>query len=167
MRLQQRLSQFCQSRVRVRSNHQLIRICPAFVRDRDSLASPDQAGAALPESLPAPHGVFTGVAIGKAVPTFHGLHGDAVARFVSAAIERLLQRRVCPGDQLGIAGKMQANRMQMIFESLNIFYRAEAQDGNFGHNRPASVILKSSNPIFYGSVPALGLSRAKDLIQFL
>src|SRR5580704_18579411 len=78
---------------RVRSDDDLIGIGAACVIDGGGFAAPDEFCAALAEALPAPDGVVAGVAVGRAVPAFHGIDGDAIADFDAAAIDRTEQRR--------------------------------------------------------------------------
>ena len=80
---------FCQAVARVRGDDDLIGICSAGVIDGGGFAAPDEFGAALAEALPAADGVVGGIAVGRAVPAFHGIDGDAVADFYVATVDRV------------------------------------------------------------------------------
>ena len=64
IRLDASISLFRQARIRVRRNHELIRIRPALVRHRDGFTSPNKARPAASETLPAAYGVFAGLPSG-------------------------------------------------------------------------------------------------------
>src|SRR5215469_4202153 len=78
VRPEQRVPQFRQPRVCMRADDELIRIRTPPVRDGDGFPSPDEAGTAGTEPSPPAKSVFAGVAVGKRVPAFHGLHGDTI-----------------------------------------------------------------------------------------
>src|SRR5580704_15480747 len=77
---------------RVRSDDDLIGIGAACVIDGGGFAAPDEFCAALAEALPAADGVVAGIAVGRAVPAFHGIDGDAIANFYIATLDGFEQR---------------------------------------------------------------------------
>src|SRR5580704_4671073 len=72
---------------RVWGDDDLIGIGAAGVIDGGGFAAPDELGAALAETLPSADGVVAGVAVGSAVPAFHGIDGDAVADLYIATLD--------------------------------------------------------------------------------
>src|SRR5579863_4389838 len=78
---------------RVWGDDDLIGIGAACVIDGGGLAAPDELGAALAETLPSTDGVVAGIAVGRAVPAFHGIDGDAIADFDAAALNRFEEGR--------------------------------------------------------------------------
>jgi len=117
----------------VRSDHELVRICASFVRDGNGFTAPNEFCGAASKALPAAESILTGVAVGKRVPTFHGLHGDAIGELESAAQQGPEQRRLRSGKQFGIAGNICADGVQVVLEALNVFHCAEAENRNCGH----------------------------------
>src|SRR5579872_5703277 len=79
---------------RVRRDDDLIGIGTAGVIDGGGFAAPDELGAALAEALPAADGVVAGIAVGRAVPAFHGIYGDAITDLYIATLDRFEERRV-------------------------------------------------------------------------
>ena len=141
----------------MRRDHELVWICPSFMRDGDGFTSPNEFCATVSETLPAAEGIFAGVAIRKRVPAFHGLHGDAIGELKSAAQQRPLQRRLRSGEQFRIAGDICADGLHVVLEALNFFHRAEAENGNRGHASAARLweseaaveptwVIKKRNP---------------------
>ena len=58
------------------------------VGNRYCFAPPDQFRAAAAEALPAPDCVRARIAIGQAIPAFHGLYRDPIADFISLRTKR-------------------------------------------------------------------------------
>jgi len=87
----------------------------------NGFAAPDEAGAGAAKPAPAAECVFAGIAIGERVPAFHGLDGDAVREFEAGMLQGPLERRFGPDQQLEVTGNVQAERLQMTLECLDIF----------------------------------------------
>src|SRR5579872_6529350 len=76
----------------VRGDDDLIGIGAAGVIDGGGFAAPDKFGAALTEALPAADGVVGGIAVGGAVPAFHGVDGDSIADLYVATLHGFEER---------------------------------------------------------------------------
>ena len=90
----------------VRGDDDLIWVRAACVIDGGGFATPDEFGAALAEALPAADGVVGGIAVGSAVPAFHGINGDAIADFYIATLDGFEERRARAVDFI-VAGEIE------------------------------------------------------------
>ena len=81
---------------------QLMRVGTAIRANGNSLAAPDQFGAALSKMLPAPGGQVRGPAVGGAVPSFHRQHTKSIPDWKTVELIRLLERRFRAVAQLAI-----------------------------------------------------------------
>jgi hypothetical protein len=72
---------------------ELIRIGAAFTANGDSLAAPNQFGAALAESEPAPFGIVGRSSVRSPVPSFHRENAPAVANLAAVPRNRRCERR--------------------------------------------------------------------------
>src|SRR5690606_14582339 len=67
---------------------ELVGISASFGDDGYRLAAPDQLGAAPAEVAPAPLGELTRIAVGGAVPAFHGEDREAITNVATADFQR-------------------------------------------------------------------------------
>src|SRR4051812_48780920 len=88
----QLLSQLCKTFLGGRSNKQLVRIRPSFLRYCNRFSSPDQFCAAPAKSSPAADRALRRIAISSSVPAFHGMRGYAISNPDFLAHQWLSQR---------------------------------------------------------------------------
>src|SRR5882724_1650076 len=99
----QNFPQLRESIPRVLRGNKLIWIRASSVRNGNRFSSPDQFPATLAKSLPPPDGMLAGIPIRSAIPSFHGVNGDAIADFNFSAHQRLSQRRSGAAHDFAVA----------------------------------------------------------------
>jgi len=88
----QNFPQLRESIPRVLRGNKLIWIRASSVRNGNCLPPPNQFPATLPESFPPPDGMLAGIPIRSAIPSFHGVNGDAISDLNFSAHQWLSQR---------------------------------------------------------------------------
>lgn len=121
-------SQRCQTFFGVRGNQQLVGIRASVFCNRDGLATPDQFPATAAKMTPPPQRVLGRIAIGRAIPAFHRLHGDVVADLDCAALNRSPQWRFTTHQNLVITRDRKLTRIHVLPELRNFLERPQAQN---------------------------------------
>src|SRR6185369_10547852 len=122
---------FAQSRqpvVSVGRCHKLIRISASFMGDCDGFSSPDQFRAASPKTLPSTQSARGWITVSCSIPALHRLHGNPVSYFDCTPDQRLQQRRFWSANQLAIAGNVQTQLPQVLFEAFDLFECAQPRN---------------------------------------
>src|SRR5512133_1450932 len=85
--------------------------------DCDGFSSPDQFRAASPKTLPSTQSARGWITVSSSIPALHRLHGNPVSNFDCTPDQRLQQRRFWSANQLAIAGNVQTQLPQVLFEA--------------------------------------------------
>src|SRR6266496_321842 len=117
----------------MRRHQELIRIGAPFMRDRNGFSAPDQFPTAATEALPPPERTLSGVAVGRGIPAFHGLHRDPVADFGLTADEGPSQRGLWPKSEFAIARNRQMQRTQMVLKMRHVLHTSQPQNRVCAH----------------------------------
>src|SRR5947209_11646114 len=99
-------SQLRQTLLSMFRHEQLIWIRASVRRNRDRFPSPNQFCSAGAESPPTAKRMLRWIALVSAVPTFHGLDGNAVSDFDFAELDGQPQWRLRAPQDFGVAGDM-------------------------------------------------------------
>jgi hypothetical protein len=78
MRLEQARAKTSKTLLRVICDQELIGIGTTFMRNSDRFPAPDEAGACATKTLPASDRELGGISVRRAVPTLHGVDGNAI-----------------------------------------------------------------------------------------
>jgi hypothetical protein len=117
MRLHQGLSQPGNVSLGAGVHHQLSRVGTAVMAHSHGLAAPDHLRARQTEMPPTAACVVAGAAISVTIPALHGVHGKAVADGERADLQGLSHDRFGTRLKRFIAGHVQAQTGQVVFES--------------------------------------------------
>ena len=93
---------------------ELPRVGPPVFLDGEGFPAPDQLRPAQPEAMLTAQSVLGRHALGRAVPTLHRMHGEAVADLAALEIERLGELPV--GWDIFIGAQGRVERAQMLPE---------------------------------------------------
>jgi hypothetical protein len=104
-----------------RGGEKLVGVRPTFMANCNRLSTPDQLAAAAAEALPASNSILRRSPFGSRVPTLHGLNRDPVADFEWTLLQRPTQWRLRSCHNLGIAGDLQVESLQVSLKASNVF----------------------------------------------
>ena len=129
MLFNQRCPQPGKTPLRVRRNHQLVRIGAPFRGDRNRFATPDQFCSTAAKTPPAPHGALARIPVDRPVPAFHRLNSDPISNRDSRSFDRASQGRIFPADELAITRDRHPKRRQMFLKSSNVLQSTDSKNG--------------------------------------
>src|SRR5579864_4445611 len=115
------------------SGEKLVGVRTSFVGNRNGFSAPNQLAAAAAEPLPPANGFFRRGAVRSRVPTLHRLNCDSVADFERTAVQRRAQRGLASDRDVGIAGDMQPEGLQVTLKSSNTVEGPQANDCSAAH----------------------------------
>ena len=119
--VEQNLTELREIALRVIGNDELIRVGAAFVRNGNRFPAPDQTSTGAAKTLPAAPCEFGRPAVGRAIPTFHGLDGNPTSDFEMTPLQRLTKWGLNSDDDFAIARNCDPEREKVVVKAIGIF----------------------------------------------